>query len=233
MPYAGKPEEITVHSEYVTGTENYVKHLFEGLEEHLNLQGRNLPMDRYFTSMTIFEYLFDKGAIVVDTMRSDRAGIPKEMKERKFHKSTRTLCAYNTGINSVLISYMIKTKSGVKNVLELSSMHRNALTTRDERKKPHVITCYDRTNGGVDAMDMMAGIHPTRFKSRRWTIPLLASILDTVGTNMFTLWNEIHSDNKMGSFDFVWKLGEDLIKPHIQRCYQNVTGLQRSVVIAM
>ena len=36
----------------------------------------------------------------------------------------------------------------------------------------------------------------------------------------------------MGSFDFVWKLGEDLIKPHIQSRYQNVTGLQRSVVVA-
>ena len=48
-----------------------------------------------------------------------------------------------------------------------------------------------------------------------------------------SLWNEIHSDNKMGSFDFVWKLGEDLILPHIQSLYQNVTGLQRSVVVAM
>ena len=37
----------------------------------------------------------------------------------------------------------------------------------------------------------------------------------------------------MGSFDFVWKLGEDLIKPHIQSRYQNVTRLQRSVVVAI
>ena len=37
----------------------------------------------------------------------------------------------------------------------------------------------------------------------------------------------------MGSFDFVWKLGEDLIKSHIQSCYQNVTGLQRSAAVAM
>ena len=37
----------------------------------------------------------------------------------------------------------------------------------------------------------------------------------------------------MGSFEFVWKLGEDLIKPHIQSRYQNVTGLQRSVVAVM
>ena len=142
------------------------------------------------------------------------AGILKEMKETKSCESPSILYAYNTDIKSVLLSYVIKTKSGVKNVLVLRSMHRNALTTRDERKKPHVITFYDRTKGGVDVMDMMAGIHTTRFKSRRWTMNALAYVLDTVRTNMFTLWNEIHSDNKMGSFDFVRKLGEDLIKSH-------------------
>ena len=61
----------------------------------------------------------------------------------------------------------------------------------------------------------------------------LTYVLDTVRTNMFTLWNEIHNDNKIRSFDFVWKLGKDLIKPHIQSRYQNVAGLQRSVVVAM
>ena len=96
----------------------------------------------------------------------------------------------------MLVSYVIKTKSGVKNVLVLSSMHRNALTTRDERKKPHVITFYNRTKGGVDMMDMMARIHTTRFKSHRWTMNALAYVLDTVRTNMFTLWRKIHSDNK-------------------------------------
>ena len=35
-------------------------------------------------------------------------------------------------------------------------MHKNVLTPRDERKKNHVITFYDRTKGGVDVMDMMA-----------------------------------------------------------------------------
>ena len=33
------------------------------------------------------------------------------------------------------------------------------------------------------------------------------------------------------NWEGVWKLGEDLIKPHIQSCYQNVTGLQQSVVV--
>ena len=129
-------------------------------------------MSRYFNRTTISEYL--------GTMCSDRPGIPNEMKETKSYESPSTLYTYNTDIKSVLVSYVIKTKSGVKNVLVLSSMHRNALTTRDERKKPHVIAFYDRTKGGVD---VMAGIHTTRFKSRRWTMNALAYVLDTVRTN--------------------------------------------------
>ena len=99
---------------------------------------------------------------VVGTMRSRRAGIPKEMKETKSRGSPSTLYAYDTDIKSVLVSYVIKTKSDVKNVLELNSMHKNALTTRDKRKKPHVITLHDRTKGGVDVMVIMARIHITR-----------------------------------------------------------------------
>ena len=182
LPYAGKPEEITDDSQYVTGTDNYSKDLFEGLEQHVNLQGRNISMDRYFTSMTVSEYLLDKRMTVVGTIHSNRAGIPKEMKETKFRESPSTLYAYRTSNKSVLVLYVIKTRSGVKNVLVLSSRHRNALTTR-ERKKSHEITFYDRTKGGVDAMDMMAGIYTTRFKSRRCTMNALAYVLDTVRTN--------------------------------------------------
>ena len=65
------------------------------------------------------------------------------MKETKSRESSSTLYAYNTDIKSVLVSYVKNPKSGVKNVLVLSSMHRNAFTTRDERKKPHVMTFYD------------------------------------------------------------------------------------------
>ena len=65
----------------------------------------------------------------------------------------------------MLVSYVIKIKSGVKNVLVLSSVHRNALTIKDERKKPHLITFYNITKGGVDVMDMMTGIDTTQFKS--------------------------------------------------------------------
>ena len=77
MPYSGKPEEITDDSEYVTGTDNYTKYVAGGWQRHVNLQGRNISMEIYFTNMTILEYLLDKGMTRVGTVRSYRADIVK------------------------------------------------------------------------------------------------------------------------------------------------------------
>ena len=110
-------------------------------------------------------------------------------------------------------------------------MHKNVLTAREKRKKLHLI--YDRTKVGADVMDIMAEIPTANSRIRRWTMNGLAYILDSVRTNMLTLWNEIHSDDKIGLSDFAWKLGEGLINPHVQVRYQNVTVLQRSAILAM
>ena len=72
---------------------------------------------------------------VVGTMRSDRADIPREMKETKSYESRSSLYAYNTDIKLVLVSFVTKNKSGVKNVIVTRSMYRNGFTARDKRKK--------------------------------------------------------------------------------------------------
>ena len=75
----------------------------------------------------------------------------KEVKDRD-HPSTK----YCYDLN---VSYVVKKKAGVRNVLVLSTTHKTVYTTRDERKKPQVIRFYDRTKGGVDVMDMMSGTY--------------------------------------------------------------------------
>ena len=62
-------------------------------------------------------------------------------------------------------------------------MHKSVPTSKDERQKPHIICFYDRTKGGVDAMDMMAGTYSSRYKSRRWAANVLEYMLDTARTN--------------------------------------------------
>ena len=49
----------------------------------------------------------------------------------------------------------------------------------------------------------------------------LSYILDTVRTNVNTLWNEMNPDKKV--------LGQSLIKPHIEYCYQNRNGIQTDI----
>ena len=132
-----------------------------------------------------------------------------------------------------MLFYVIKTRSDIKNVLVLISMHKNVLAAREKRKKLHVITFYNRTKVGADVMDITAEIPTANSRIHRWTMNGLAYILDSVRTNMLTLWNEIHSDDKIGLSDFAWKLGEGLINPHVQVRYQNVTVLQRSAILAM
>ena len=112
-------------------------------------------------------------------------------------------------------------------------MHRSVSVTNDARKKPDVLVFYDHTKGGVDVMDQMAGFFITRFKSHRWTMNALSYVLDTVRTNMNTLWNEMNPDKKVSSYDFLWELGQSLIKPHIKYCYQNRNGIQTDIVNAM
>ena len=95
-------------------------------------------------------------------------------------------------------------------------MHKNVHVTQDERMKPDEITFYDHTKGGVDIMDQMARICSTHIKTHWWTTNALAYVLDTTRTNIMTLWNEMHTTEKMSSYDFIWTLAELLIKPHIQ-----------------
>ena len=49
---------------------------------------------------------------------------------------------------------------------------------------------------------------------------------------MTTLWNKLNPESKMSSFDFLWQLSEELIKPHILAQSQS-TGMQKQVTDAM
>ena len=59
LPYDGKPDEINGDSHYVTGTDKYTEYFVDGLQEHVDLSGRNVSMDRYFSSMTIAAHLLE------------------------------------------------------------------------------------------------------------------------------------------------------------------------------
>ena len=79
LPYAGMPEVIGANG-YVTGFDKYTKWMVNNFQIYGTLQGRNISLDRYFTSETLAKWCLERNITIVGTLKSDRKGIPKEMK---------------------------------------------------------------------------------------------------------------------------------------------------------
>ena len=77
---------------------------------------------------------------VVGTLRSHRIGLPKELTEVKDRDDISVKYAFTEDGNIVLVSYAVKKKSGKRNILMLTTMHKSVKITCDSRKKPNVIT---------------------------------------------------------------------------------------------
>ena len=227
LPYAGKPD-VLGSDYYVTGTDEYTKYLVTQFTKHCPMDGRNISLDRYFTSVSVAEWCLSKKITIVGTMRTDRKGIAKEMKTLDGREEKSVLRWYKEDDErNMVVSYCDKKKSGMKNIIVLSTMHDNVRITKDQRKKPDVIVFYDYTKGGVDVVDLLAKMS-TRMKSKRWVINALAFVLDTARTNAKTIFTE-NTKKKISNFEFTWNLGKALVLPQIQKRIERPVGLQSTL----
>lgn len=233
LPYAGKPEVIDGDAAkyYVTGTDEYTKYLVNGFSAYGTIQGCNISMDRYFTSVFLAEWALEKKFTIVGTMRHNRKGIPKELKALTNRDERSVLHVYHTDKKIMMASYIDKKKSGKKNVIVLSTMHEDVKVTNDQRKKPQIHTMYDHTKGGVDVVDLLASSHSTRIKSKRWPLNAFAFILDTCRSNAKTIMED--NGIKLSNFEFTYNIGKALVLPAIKRRYKDSNGLQIVVINKM
>ena len=224
LPYAGKPDVLGSEF-YVTGTDEYTKYLVEKFSNHGSLVGRNISLDRYFTSISIAEWCLSKKITIVGTMRHDRKGIAQEIKslDEREEKSVKWWYKESDEKN-MIVSFVDKKKKGMKNIVVLTTMHDTVSVTKDQRRKPNVIVFYDYTKGGVDVVDLIAKMS-TRIKNKRWIINSLAFVLDTARTNAKTIFME-NTKSNISNFEFTWNLGKALVLPQLQRRIERPVGLQ-------
>ena len=194
------------------------------------LRGRNITLDRYFTSLSVSEWCLKKNITITGTLRSDRKGIPKEMKTDAGREFKSTKWCYND--KKMPISYADKKNKGTKIVLALTTMHDEMRVSKDKRKKPEPLVYYDHMKGGVDVIDLVSIRATTRAKTERWTLNANWFLCDTVKTNAKTLYNEINGKN-LSNFEFTWNLGKELVTPFIKQRSENPFGLQTSVLSRM
>ena len=228
FPYCGKPlDEPTCY--YVSETEETVKYLVDKLQNHTDLQGRNLSFDRLYTSIPLAQFLLNNcNMTCVGTLQTNRRGIPKEIKDMEDREDFSYNCYWEANEKKlVLHSYVVKTKStGKRNVLMLSSMPPLLGTMKDSKRKPAIYKFY---KGGTDVVDQRIQFYSCKTKSRRWTTIAFSYVLDTCRVNAGTIMamNKGEDPKKQNSFMFGWDLGMSLVLPHVQRRSWN--NLPRSI----
>ena len=104
-----------------------------------------------------------------------------------------------------------------KLVLLLSSMHNDDKideSTGDE-KKPEMITCYNKTKGGVDVVDKLCASYTSARSTRRWPMVIFYSIFNVVEINSCIIYNENNS-SKINWRAFLKKLFFKLIQEQLE-----------------
>ena len=178
--YHGKPvgEPSTY---YVTGTDNYTNYLVDKILVHKSLKGRNISMDRRYTSVAIARWLLEKDITMIGSLQSNRRGIPPEIKDISTREILSTETYWEQDGDLSLSSYVVRASSGKKNILMLTTMRPLlGVTSDDGKKKPALYKLYDFTKGGMDIVDQKFGNYTVKTKSRKWTTVAFSYLLDTV-----------------------------------------------------
>lgn len=98
-------------------------------------------------------------------------------------------------------------------------MHNDAAINDDEKKKPRMITFYNKYKSGVDTMDQMVTRYTTHRRTARWPLALFFNVLDVGALAAYIIYYE---NNKMINKKtnqrriFLRQLSEELAKPFIE-----------------
>jgi hypothetical protein len=204
------------------------------LTDHIRGSGRNVTIDRYYTTVEQAEEMVkERNLTVVGTLQSNRKGIPDAIKSTKDREIHSTMFGFSG--ECMLLSYI--PKKG-KVVLMLSTEHDSPdLSTREDRK-PQVILDYSAAKGGVDTVDMMIDTYRSKVATRRWPMVVWTTMIDVAALNGFLIWLQTHPDwgnghCKYNRAEFLKQLAYEMILPHVQSRSTNTRGLTADVVMAI
>ena len=98
-----KPGVIGVNNYYVTGCDECTKWLVNNFQIYGTLQGRNISLDWYFTSVTLAEWCCERKITIVGTLKCDRKGIPKKKKGVAGREEKSTASCYYEDEKTMLL----------------------------------------------------------------------------------------------------------------------------------
>lgn len=119
-----------------------VLHLTEGLEGH------TVTKDSFFTTDELGAELLRRKMAMVGTVRKSKPELPPQL-VTLIRREERSSVFAHTDTHTA-VSYV--PKKG-KNVVLMSTKHREAAISQEAHKKPEIILDYKRCKGGVDNLD--------------------------------------------------------------------------------
>nr|XP_022908427.1 uncharacterized protein LOC111419790 [Onthophagus taurus] len=185
---------------------------------------RNITVDNWFMSLELCEEMKKKNLTVLGTMKQNKPQIPAEFKPQSKRLVHSTLFGHNQ--EKTLCSYVPRKNRAV---VLLSTMHQDQKINK-ENKKPDIITDYNNTKAGVDALDQLCANYSVSRRTRRWPMIIFYAILNIAGVNAAVI---LHCNTKIDPVDqlirrqLLKKLGMALVKPHIER--RDVRPLSREL----
>ena len=210
VPYAGKP------SDGQHEPPGSAQRLVHQLVLSYKGSGRNVTMDRFYTSVELAEDLLKDKLTIVGTMNTSRRDVPATMKPSKTRAELSSSFLFTRDLT--MVSYVPKKN---KSVVLLSSMHHAKDISNEDHRKPEIILFYNSTKGGVDTVDQMVRYYSCRIKTSRWPLAFFMNCLDIAAVNALVIWFcKDPSWNARKSHRrrlFLHELGLQLIRPHVER----------------
>ncbi|KAF0311053.1 PiggyBac transposable element-derived protein 4 [Amphibalanus amphitrite] len=225
-PYSGRPEAPERAPPYVQldGVNATVRYL---VQEVMG-SGRNITLDRFYTSVPLAEELAAERLTVVGTLNKNRRLLPAELTSPQNREPGSSMFAFRNGVT--LTSHCPKPG---KVVLALSTQHETPMV--DERtRKPEIILYYNSTKGGVDVVDSMLETAMGKPTLRRWPTAVFFMMLGVAQVNGFTVL--LLNRGSTGGGDrraMRLALGQELVKPRLQERLADPVGLNKDTLGAL
>lgn len=209
--YAGKQPEGSY------ALSNKSLDVVERLIAPIHNSGRNVTADNWFSDVSLLKDLADNHRLsYVGTLKKNKWQIPKPLKDIKDREIFSSVFAYTK--EGTLVSYVPQNKSNKKNVLVISSMHHDGIIDNESgtKKKPEIITYYNKTKVGVDIVDKMCSTYNVARNTRRWSMVVFFSMLNIAGINAQVIYlgngNDIPPRRT-----FLKLLGKELLQEQLMR----------------
>ena len=159
-------------------------------------RGHEVYVDRYYTSIPLFQELFNRNTVAVGTCMTNRKGLPKDLITKRLERGE-----ISSRRDGAIMALKWRDK---RDVLVLSTKHTPAMQVvsvrasggRTEKFKPVAIEDYNKNMAGVDKSDQLLQYYSFRRKTVKWWKKVFFHLYNLAFVNSQKLYNLFRIKNK-------------------------------------